>query len=83
MTVIESLACGTVCLTSHSSTLFNSRPDLLESLVVREHDNPYAIARQLTRALENRETLVPASQAFIEELNALAEARWKQFLGIS
>ena len=80
MTVIESLACGTVCLTSHSSTLFNGKPALLDALVVREHDNARAIARQLTAVLENREGLVLSAQQHIEELNALAEARWHQFL---
>jgi SAM-dependent methyltransferase/glycosyltransferase involved in cell wall biosynthesis len=80
MTVIESLACGTVCLTSHSSTLFNAKPALLEALIVREHDNPYAIARQLATVLENRENVVLAAQGYIAELNAVAEARWHQFL---
>ncbi len=80
MTVIESLASGTVCLTSHSSTLFNTKPALLEALIVREHDNPYAIARQLATVLENREKLVLAGQEHVAELNAVAEARWHQFL---
>jgi len=80
MTVIESLAYGVVCLTSHSSTLFNAKPPLLEALVVREHDNPRAIARQLTAALEDRERLVLAAQEHIEQLNELAESRWHQFL---
>jgi hypothetical protein len=69
-----------VCLTSHSSTLFNAKPALLEALIVREHDNPYAIARQLATVLENREKLVLSGQEHIAELNAVAEARWHQFL---
>jgi hypothetical protein len=52
----------------------------LDALVVREHDNPYAIARQLAHVLEHRESLALAGQKHIEELNGLAEQRWKQFI---
>jgi len=80
MTVLESLAVGTVCLTSHTSTLFESDPDLQRALVVEQYDNPHAIARQLMRALEDRESLVTRAQEHIERLNGRAERLLQRFL---
>ncbi|HZH77435.1 MAG TPA: glycosyltransferase, partial [Archangium sp.] len=80
MTVLESLAMGVVCLTSHSSMLFDSAPDLFRELVVTDHDNPHAIARKLSAALDRRAELVPRAQEHLGRLNALAERRWQEFL---
>jgi hypothetical protein len=80
MTVLESLAAGAVCLTSYTSTLFESDPDLQRALVVQQYDNPHAIARQLMKALEERESLIPRAQAHIAKLNAKAEKLLQQFL---
>ncbi len=80
MTVLESLAMGVVCLTSHSSVLFDNAPDLFRELVVTDHDNPLAIARKLSAALERRGELVPKAQEHLVRLNELAERRWQEFL---
>jgi SAM-dependent methyltransferase len=80
MTVLESLAAGTVCLTSHTSQLFDDNQELFEALVVSEHDNPSAISAQLQRAIERRMDLVPLAQAHLRELDARAEQRWTDFL---
>lgn len=80
MTVLESLAMGVVCLTSHSSVLFDSAPELFRDLVVTDHDNPHAIARKLSSALERRAELVPRAQEHLGRLNELAERRWREFL---
>jgi len=80
MTVLESLAAGAVCLTSHTSTLFESDPVLQKALVVEQYDNPSAIADQLGTALENRETLVARAQEHILRLNETAERLLQEFL---
>ena len=81
MTVLESLAAGVVCLTSDTSELFAGAPELHRALVVAEHDNPSAIARQLGQALERRLELVPLAQAQLGILDARAVDRWRSFLG--
>jgi glycosyltransferase involved in cell wall biosynthesis len=80
MTVLEALACGVVCVTSHTSIQFNDDPELFRSLVVTEHDNPMAIARRLADALQRRAELVPRAQAQIHRLNERAEQLWKEFV---
>ncbi|MBI3183458.1 MAG: methyltransferase domain-containing protein [Myxococcales bacterium] len=80
MMVLESVMQGAICVTSHTSSIFDLRPDLAEALVATQHDNPYAIARKLSGAIDRREELVPKAQAYFDELNALAERRWAEFL---
>src|SRR5262249_51979985 len=58
MTVLESLALGAVCLTCNISPIFDRRPDLVEALIVPQHDNPYAIAKRLSTALDKRAEIV-------------------------
>lgn len=79
MTVLEALAAGVVCVTSHTSIQFNDDAELFRSLVVTEHDNPQAIARRLMDALQRRAELVPRAQAHILKLNARAERLWQEF----
>jgi len=80
MTVLESIAAGVICLTSHTSELFLGSPVLEEALVVPEHDNPSAIAAQLRLALDRRTELVPLAQAHLAVLDAQAAARWHAFI---
>jgi glycosyltransferase involved in cell wall biosynthesis len=80
MTVLESIAAGVVCLTSHTSELFSGSPVLERALVVPGHDNPSAIARQLREALERRTELIPLAQAHLEVLDAQAAALWRDFI---
>jgi len=80
MTVLESVAVGAVCLTSHTSELFDEQPELLKALVVPEHDNPSAIATQLRAALMRRVELVELAQAHLKVLDERAERRWWDFL---
>ncbi len=80
MTVLESLAAGVICLTSHTSELFTGSAVLQEALVVPEHDNPSAIASRLQRALDRRTELIPLAQAHLEILDEQAAARWSAFI---
>lgn len=80
MTVLESIAAGTLCLTSHTSRLFDGAPELFDALVVSEHDNPRAIASQLSAALERRVELVTLAQQHLARLNTEAARRWREFL---
>lgn len=80
MTVLESIFCGAICLTSNTSQIFEFDDELRSALVVEQHDSPAAIARKLSGALERREELVPRAQAYLRELNARAERRWNEFL---
>jgi SAM-dependent methyltransferase len=80
MTVLESLAAGVVCLTSHTSELFSGSPILQQALVVPEHDNPSAIAGLLREALDRRTELIPLAQAHLEVLDAQATVRWQSFI---
>lgn len=80
MTVLESIFSGVICVTSNTSVLFDDVPELHEALVVAHHDSPAAIARKISGALEQRETLIPRAQAHLQELNVRAEQRWNEFL---
>jgi len=80
MTVLESIFCGAVCLTSNTSQIFEFDAGLREAFVVERHDNPAAIASKLALALERREELIPRAQAYLNELNERAERRWYEFL---
>lgn len=80
MTVLESIFCGAVCLTSNTSQIFEHDADLREAFVVEHHDSPAAIAKKLTRALERREELIPRAQLYLNQLNERAERRWYEFL---
>jgi hypothetical protein len=80
MTVLESIFCGAVCLTSMTSRIFEDDEELLKLLVVEEHDSPAAIARKLGVALEGRAEIIPRAQAYLNRLNERAERRWYEFL---
>jgi hypothetical protein len=80
MTVLESIFSGVICVTSNTSVLFDDVPELHEALVVAHHDSPAAIARKISGALEQRDTLIPRAQAHLQELNVRAEQRWNEFL---
>lgn len=80
MTVLESIFCGAVCLTSMTSRIFEDDLELQKLLVVEEHDSPAAIARKLGLALEGREQIIPRAQAYLNQLNERAERRWYEFL---
>lgn len=80
MTVLESIFSGAPALTSHTSRIFEGDAELEAALVVQEHDSPAAIARQLSEVLERREELVPRAQQYLQGVNALARARWRDFL---
>lgn len=80
MTVLESLASGVVCVTSHSSMLFDDAPELFHELVVTNHDSPLAIARKVSSAIDRRSDLIPRAQAHVARLNRDAERRWREFL---
>src|SRR5262249_45390105 len=80
MTVLESLALGVVCLLGNISPIFEPRPDLVQSLIVSQHDNPYAIAKRLSAVLDKRAEIVPRAQEYLLELNRIAEKRWQDFL---
>ena len=81
MTVLESFFSGVLCLTSHTSVIFDRSPELFDALVVTAHDNPAAITRKLMAALERRQELVGKAQTYLIEQNALAERRFEEFLG--
>lgn len=80
MTVLESIFCGAVCLTSNTSQIFEHDADLRDAFVVEHHDSPAAIARKLHLALERREELIPRAQVYLNQLNERAERRWYEFL---
>jgi SAM-dependent methyltransferase len=80
MTVLESFFSGVLCLTSHTSVIFDRSEELHAALVVTAHDSPAAIARKLMAALERREELVHKAQRYLVELNGVAERRFAEFL---
>jgi SAM-dependent methyltransferase len=80
MTVLESLAAGVVCLTSDTSELFSDSEVLHRALVVPQHDNPFAIAKQLRNALDQRLELIPLAQAQLKILDERARVRWRSFV---
>ncbi len=80
MTVLESFFRGVLCLTSHTSQIFDRDDALFDALVVTAHDNPRAIADKLAAGLQRREELVARAQAHLVELNALAVRRFQEFI---
>ncbi len=80
MTVIESLERGVVCLTSHTSPIFNEHPELRKALVVSELDDPWAIARQVEQAVANRQAIIALAHEHLGHLNRQADAMWKKFI---
>jgi SAM-dependent methyltransferase/glycosyltransferase involved in cell wall biosynthesis len=80
MTVLESFFSGVLCLTSHTSNIFDADKELFEALVVTAHDSPAAIAAKLASALERRDILVPRAQAHLIRLNTVAARRFAEFI---
>ncbi|HEY3445913.1 MAG TPA: methyltransferase domain-containing protein [Myxococcales bacterium] len=80
MTVLESIAAGVPCVTSHSSALFDDDPSLFRELVVTAHDNPEAILERTLDVLARRDEIVPRAQQHLLKLNELARQRWEEFL---
>ncbi len=80
MTVIESLERGVVCLTSHTSPIFDENEALRRALVVTMLDDPWAIACQLEAAVANREAIVASAHEHLRLLNEKASRLWEQFV---
>jgi len=80
MTVVESVAAGVPCLTSHTSALFDESPDLFRDLVVTAHDSPEAILVRILDVLERRKDITRRAQQHVRMLNEQAKQRWEAFL---
>jgi len=78
--VTESLALGVPCLTSNNNGIFDYDNYLAEKLIVNQYDNPFAIADQLKKVLENCEELGKQGLAYIKKLNNIADEKLKIFL---
>lgn len=81
MMPMESYRLGVPCLTSRTSDLFASDPDLYELTTVAEADNPSAIATAATRLLEHRVEVVESANAHLDQLDVEASAAWAAFTG--
>ncbi len=80
MTVLESLSLGVPCLLSAVSHLFRDNEYLHSRLCVQFHDNPQEIAKSIARALEEREEIIRAYDAYIPGYNARARQSVERFL---
>ncbi len=80
MTVIESLERGVVCLTSHTSPIFDDHDFLMRSLVVTQLDDPWAIAQKVETAVANREAIVASAHEHLKHLNEKASLLWNRFI---
>lgn len=80
MTPVESYLHGVPCLISATSELFLSDSRLAELTVVREHDNPEAIAASLLCLLENADLAVSSAQKWIADSDERALQAWNEFV---
>lgn len=80
MTVLESLERGVICLTSHTSPIFDEDEHLFRRLVVTRADDPGAIASHLEAALADRVDLVARGHEHIRRLNEKADELWRAFV---
>lgn len=78
--VTESLALGVPCLTSDNNGILDYDDYLAEKLIVRQYDNPVAIARQIEKVLSEREKISVNGIEYIKKLNIIADQKLTGFL---
>lgn len=80
MTPLESYLGGVPCLVSDTSELFESDPVLHDLTVVRQHDDPTAVAKAADRLLHQRAVAVERAQGWIQEADTRAAEALLAFL---
>lgn len=75
----ESYLAGVPCLTSRTSHVFRSDPELWELTTVDEADNPSAIAAAARRLLERKHEAIALARAWIAEHDRIAARIWEEF----
>jgi glycosyltransferase involved in cell wall biosynthesis len=78
--VIESLALGVPCITSHTSEIFQYDEYLFNKLVETALDNPNRIAERIRGVLEQRGEVSRRCREYARKLNTIAESSIKSFL---
>ena len=79
MSPMESYTAGVPCLTSRTSALFRSDPELWTLTTVSEADNPRAIAAAATRLLERKDEAVERAGSWMKIADEEARHRWEAF----
>lgn len=82
MTPLESYLHGVPCLVSATSELFVDDPELAALTVVREHDNPAAIADAIRALLASRDRAVELARTWIAAADSRAISAWQAFLDV-
>ncbi len=77
---IESYLAGVPCLTSRTSAVFRSDPELWTLTTVAEADNPRAIAAAARRLLAARDDAVTKARAWMDTADRDAAERWDRFV---
>jgi hypothetical protein len=80
LTPMESYRLGVPCLTSQTSVLFKSDPDLWEATTVGELDNPSAIAAAAKNLLASSEEVVAAANRWLDHWDSEAAGIWDEFV---
>lgn len=80
LTPMESYRLGVPCLTSQTSVLFKSDPDLWEATTVGELDNPSAIAAAAKNLLASSEEVVAAANRWLDHWDSEAGGIWDEFV---
>lgn len=76
----ESYLTGVPCLTSRTSSVFRSDPDLWKLTTVDQADNPVEIALASQRLSENRDEAVERALAWISLADQLGAEMWESFV---
>lgn len=80
MTPLESYTAGVPCLTSRTSAVFRSDPELWRLTTVDEADNPTAIAAAAKRLLSMPEEATERAHRWMQGWDVEAQQRWEAFV---
>lgn len=83
MTVLQSVAAGTPCLTSMTSGVYDSDPTLKEILSVTRTDDAYGIFLKAAELRDNLDTVKPRLANFLKTSNDHWARQWSRFLDTS
>lgn len=78
--VNESLAMGTPCLTSDVSAVLDFDDELKRKLIVKEHDNDFAIYEKILEVLSDLDWFTERGKKYVLKLNELSKEKLNIFL---
>jgi glycosyltransferase involved in cell wall biosynthesis len=78
--VVESIAQGVPCITSHTHEIFQYDQYLFKKLVVSALDNPLAISEKIRSVLDEREEIAQRCYEYAKRLNEIARETIRKFL---